>query len=102
MPPSGRHFSRRENVRGYVGDELPGRPYKPGPIPGNLIYDRDFKWPMAPNSDLEQTDIRGVPTKTLDLASCEMDPSQALAFVTALNVPKRPLIGYVSPRQDYP
>jgi hypothetical protein len=80
------------------------RPYKPGPIPGNLIYDRNFKWPMAPNNDLEQTDIRGVPrnTKTLDLASCEMDPSRTTAFVTALNLPKRLLIGYIFPRQEYP
>jgi hypothetical protein len=80
------------------------RPYKPGPIPGHLVYDRDFKWPMAPNDDLEQTDIRGVPlgTKTLDLASCEMDPSRTLAFVTALNVEKRLVLGYIFPRKDYP
>lgn len=80
------------------------RPYKPGPIPGHLVYDRDFMWPMAPNGDLEQTDIRGVPTgeKTLDLASCEIDPARTLAFVTALNVEKRLLFGYVFPRRDYP
>ena len=23
------------------------RPYKPGPIPGKLVYDRDFKWPLC-------------------------------------------------------
>jgi hypothetical protein len=80
------------------------RPYKPGPIPGHLVYDRDFQWPMAPNGDLGQTDIRGVPTgtKTLDLASCEIDPARRLGFVTALNVRKRLLLGYVFPRQDYP
>lgn len=80
------------------------RPYKPGPIPGNLVYDRDFKWPLAPNNDLEQTDIRGVPVnkKTLDLGSCEMDPSRTLEFVTALNVPKRLLLGYLFRRLDYP
>jgi len=80
------------------------RPYKPGPIPGSLIYSRDFKWPMAPNNDLEQTDIRGVPNdkKTLDLASCQMDPARTLAFVTALNLPKKLLLGYVFPRHDYP
>ena len=31
-----------------------------------------------------------------------MDPARALAFVTALNVPKKLLLGYVFPRKDYP
>lgn len=80
------------------------RPYKPGPLPGTLIYDRDFRWPMAPNNDLEETDIRGVPVgrKTLDLASCAVDQARSLAFVTALNVPKKFLLGYVFLRLDFP
>ena len=27
------------------------RPYKPGSIPGHLVYDQDFTWPMAPTVD---------------------------------------------------
>ena len=27
------------------------RPFKPGPIPGRLAYERDFQWPMAPTKD---------------------------------------------------
>jgi hypothetical protein len=80
------------------------RPYKPGPIPGHLIYDRSFTWPMAPAKDTGTADIRAVPVdkKFLDLASCQIDPSRKLAFVTALNTDKRLLFGYVFPREDYP
>ena len=38
------------------------RPYKPGPIPGRLVYERDFKWPMAPTDDDGQADLRLIPT----------------------------------------
>jgi hypothetical protein len=80
------------------------RPYKPGPIPGHLTYGRSFTWPMAPTSGSEKVDIRAVPVgkKFLDLASCQIDPSRKLAFVTALNTDKRLLFGYVFPREDYP
>jgi hypothetical protein len=27
------------------------RPYKPGSIPGHLVYDKDIKWPMAPTNE---------------------------------------------------
>ncbi len=80
------------------------RPYKPGPIPGRLIYDRSFKWPIAPANNFEKADLRSIPVnqKFLDLASCQMDPSRTLAYVTALNVEKGLLLGYVFPREDYP
>jgi hypothetical protein len=80
------------------------RPYKPGPIPGHLLYGRNFIWPLAPAKGAEQVDIRAIPAgqKFLDLASCQIDPSRALAFVTALNTEQRMLFGYVFPREDYP
>ena len=80
------------------------RPYKPGPIPGHMVYGRDFKWPMAPTNDGGQADLRVIPTdhNWLDLASCQMDPSRALAFVTALHLEKHLLYGYVFRRDDYP
>lgn len=80
------------------------RPYKPGPIPGRLEYGRDFRWPMAPISGGGQADIRLIPAdkNALDLASCQMDPQQRLAFVTALHLEKRLLFGYVFRREDYP
>jgi hypothetical protein len=80
------------------------RPYKPGAIPGHLVYDRDFKWPTAPTVDGGKADIRVIPTdhNWLDLASCQMDPSRRLAFVTALHLEKHVVYGYVFRRQDYP
>jgi hypothetical protein len=80
------------------------RPYKPGPIPGHLVYDRDFRWPMAPTNDGGQADLRVIPTdhNWLDLASCQMDPTRRLAFVTALQLEKHVVFGYVFRREDYP
>ena len=80
------------------------RPFKPGPIPGRLVYERDFQWPLAPTNDNAPADLRLVPTghDYLDLASCQMDPTRTLAFVTALHLDKHLLFGYVFRRQDYP
>jgi len=80
------------------------RPFKPGPIPGRLVYGRDFQWPMAPTSDNAQADLRLVPTDKnyLDLASCQMDPKRKLAYVTALHLDKHLLFGYVFRQEDYP
>jgi hypothetical protein len=79
------------------------RPFKPGPIPGRLAYERDFQWPLAPTKDNGQADLRLVPADNyLDLASCQMDPKRKLAFVTALQLDKHLLFGYVFRRQDYP
>jgi len=80
------------------------RPFKPGPIPGRLVYERDFQWPMAPTNDNQQADLRLVPTDKnyLDLASCQMDPKRKLEFVTALHLDRRLLFGYVFRREDFP
>jgi hypothetical protein len=94
---------------GKVAVDMPAsncrvRPYKPGAIPGRLVYNHDFKWPMAPTNDGGQADLRVIPTdhNWLDLASCQMDPSRKLAFVTALHLEKHLLYGYVFRREDYP
>lgn len=80
------------------------RPFKPGPIPGRLVYERDFQWPMAPTNDNGQADLRLVPTDKnyLDLASCQMDPNRKVEFVTALHLDKHLLFGYVFRQEDYP
>jgi hypothetical protein len=95
--------------KGKVAVDMPAvncrvRPEKPGPIPGRLIFERDFKWPMAPAKDGSQADLRLIPADKnwLDLASCQMDPARALAFVTALHLEKHLLFGYVFRRDDYP
>ena len=80
------------------------RPFKPGDIPGHLVYGKDFTWPMAPVVGGGEANIREIPTdhNWLDLASCEMDPSRRLAFVTALQLEKHLLYGYVFRREEYP
>jgi hypothetical protein len=96
-------------AKGKTVVDMPGvncrvRPYKPGPIPGHLVYNADFQWPMAPTIDGGKADIREVPAdhNWLDLASCQMDTRRRLAFVTALNLEKHLLFGYVFRRADYP
>jgi len=80
------------------------RPFKPGPIPGRLVYEKDFQWPLGPTNDGGQADLRLVPTDKnyLDLASCQMDPKRSTAFVTALNLEKHLLFGYAFRRADFP
>ena len=80
------------------------RPYKPGSIPGHLVYEKDFQWPMAPTVEGGQAVIRVIPTdhNWLDLASCQMDPRRRLGFVTSLHLDKHLLFGYVFRRADYP
>jgi hypothetical protein len=95
--------------RGKVVVDMPAtkcrvRPFKPGDIPGHLVYGKDFTWPMAPVIGGGEADIREIPTdhNWLDLASCEMDPGRTLAFVTALHLEKHLLYGYVFRREEYP
>ena len=80
------------------------RPYKPGDIPGHLVYDKDFTWPMAPTKDGGQADLRVIPTghNWLDLASCQLDPARKLEFVTALQLDKHFVFGYIFRREDFP
>ena len=52
-------------AKGKTVVDMPGvncrvRPYKPGPIPGHLVYNQDFQWPMAPTNDGGKADIREV------------------------------------------
>ncbi len=57
----------------------------------------------AHQGQFSQADLRLVPMENyLDLASCQMDPKRKLAFVTALNLDKHLLFGYVFPSADYP
>jgi hypothetical protein len=95
--------------RGKVVVDMPAtncrvRPFKPGDIPGHLVYGKDFTWPLAPTVDGGQADLRVIPTdhNWLDLASCQMDPARKLEFVTALHLERHVVFGYVFRREDYP
>ena len=79
------------------------RDEKPHGLPNRLIFSRNFTWPMAPTGDGGQADLRFVPEQNyLDLASCQMDPKRTLGFVTALQLGKHLLYGYVFRREEYP
>ena len=95
--------------KGQVVVDMPAincrvRPYKPGAIPGHLVYGKDFKWPLAPTVDGGQADLRVIPIdhNWLDLASCQLDPQRELEFVTALQLEKHILLGYIFRREDFP
>jgi hypothetical protein len=94
--------------KGGVVVDMPGvqcrvRPEKPHNLPNRLIFERDFTWPMAPAVDGGTADLRLTPERNnLDLASCVMDPTQELAFATALHLGKHLLFGYAFRRAEYP
>ena len=64
----------------------------------------DFTWPMAPTTDGQRFDVRTAPMKpgTNDHTTTLMDPAKRLAFVTALHLEKRLLIGWVFRREEFP
>lgn len=64
----------------------------------------DFTWPMAPTTDGQRFDVRTAPMKpgTNDHTTTLMDPARRLAFVTALHLEKRLLIGWVFRREEFP
>jgi hypothetical protein len=84
-------------------DQCRVRAEKPGPIPGRLVFLKDFRWPLAPTRDGGQADLRSVPEQNyLDLASCRMEPGRKLGYVTAIQLKRHLLFGYVFRREEYP
>ncbi len=83
------------------------RPY-PTPTSGTLdrrlASGQDFTWPLAPGLDGKSVDLRLTPQNPhyLDHAATLVDPSQRLAWITALNPAKHLLLGYIFRREDYP
>ena len=64
----------------------------------------DFTWPMAPTTDGQRFDVRTAPMRpgTNDHTTTLLDPARRLAFVTALHLEKRLLIGWVFRREEFP
>jgi hypothetical protein len=71
---------------------------------GKLAYLKDFDWPMAPLTKGGFVNLLTVPVgeRSLDLASCLLDPARKYAYVTALRADKQLIFGYVFRREDYP
>ena len=64
----------------------------------------DFTWPTAPTRDGHVLDLRSAPLKPggLDHSTTLLDSSRRLAFVTALHVEKKLIIGWVFRREEFP
>ncbi|MEK7404479.1 MAG: hypothetical protein AAB225_05175, partial [Acidobacteriota bacterium] len=79
-------------------------PARPGKLARRLASFQDFTWPMAPGVDGRLIDLRAAPENpsSIDHTTCLMDPARELAFVTALHLDKRLLLGYVFRREEYP
>jgi hypothetical protein len=82
------------------------RPYRPptGRSPRRLASGVDFAWPFAPAVAGPPIDIRNAPVEldSLDHTACAMDRNRPYAWVTALNLEHRMLLGYVFRHDEYP
>jgi hypothetical protein len=68
-----------------------------------LASGKDFTWPNAPSKEGPLVDVRSAPnTDMLDHTTSLMDTGRELVFVTALNLEKRLLIGYLFRREEFP
>jgi hypothetical protein len=69
-----------------------------------LPSQQEFKYPMAPLLAGGMTDLRSVPAQpdSMDHTGCLFDPSRRLAFVTAINLEHKMMIGYLVRREEYP
>ena len=80
------------------------RPYENQPI-RRLASGKEFKYPMAIGRDGSSlVDIRNVPDppSSLDHTGCTVDPTRRLGFVTAINLEKGMMLGYLWRREEYP
>ncbi len=73
------------------------------PVPHRLSDSKPFSWPMAPTVDGGTINLRTAPkTPMMDHTTCAMDPNRRLAWVTALHLEKRLLVGYLFRRAEFP
>jgi hypothetical protein len=88
---------QKARTRAY---ELPQGGVTPRQLP-SLV---DFNWPMAPTRDGHVLDMRSAPLRPgeLEHSTSLLDTSRRLGFVTALNMDKKLLIGWVFRREEYP
>ncbi len=77
--------------------------YQPAPV-RRLQSFADFTWPMAPTLDGKTFDVRTAPMTpgTTDHTTSLVDPTRRLAFVTALHLEKKLMIGWVFRREEFP
>jgi hypothetical protein len=69
-----------------------------------LASEQDFTWPSGPGIDGGRLDLRSTPANPdyLDHATTLIDPSRPLGWVTAINLEKHLIIGYIFKSAEYP
>ncbi len=72
--------------------------------PRRLSSEKEFQYPLAPLIAGGLANLRTVPAQpdSMDHIGCLFDPARRLAFVTAINLDKRLMIGYLLRREEYP
>jgi hypothetical protein len=80
------------------------RPHNDTPPNRRLLSDKPFIYPQAPLKAGGMADLRQIPNPpdSMDHSGCTFDKSQRLGFVTAINLEKRLLLGYLVRREEYP
>ncbi len=80
------------------------RPHQNMPPNRRLVSGQDFDYPMAPLKAGGTADIRQIPDPpdSMDHSGCVLDPARRLGYITAINVEKRLLLGYLVRREEYP
>ncbi|MFN0102521.1 MAG: hypothetical protein ACKV2U_10580 [Bryobacteraceae bacterium] len=80
------------------------RPHENKPPNHRLVSDQPFVYPSAPLRAGGVADLRGVPDPpdSMDHSGCVFDPARRLGFVTAINLEKRLMLGYLLRREEYP
>jgi hypothetical protein len=96
-----------ETVVDLSGTRSKTRPYesvRAGQSERRLKSGEDFAWPMAPGLDGKPVDLRVTPSnpRYLDHAATLVDAGRPLGWLTAINIPKRLILGYVWKREEYP
>jgi len=80
------------------------RPYETPPGKHRLPSAQTFGYPVAPLRAGGTVDLRGIPDPpdSMDHTGCTFDPARRLGFVTAINLEKRLMLGYLLRREEYP
>ena len=80
------------------------RPHQNTPPNRRLVSDQPFVYPAAPLKAGGMADLRAIPDppNSMDHSGCIFDPSRRLGFVTAINLEKRLMLGYLVRREEYP
>lgn len=80
------------------------RPHDDNSKQHRLQGEKEFTYPSAPLIAGGLTNLRSVPAQpdSMDHTGCLFDTTRRLAFVTAINLEQRLMIGYLIRREEYP